>query len=228
MDLSTQAAEDYLKVIYELVLVDGRATTGAIAARLQVTPASATGMLQKLATTEPPLVSYRKRRGAVLTAAGERRALQTIRQHRLLESFLHQELGYGWDEVHEEAERLEHAISEPLAARIERLLGYPRRDPHGDPIPTRDLQLPDRTTATLATSEPGDKVVVRRVTDQEPAVLRRLAEMEIWPGIAVEVISSEPLRVSVEGQILALSPELAGQIYVATRENGEQQNDTDG
>lgn len=227
MDLTTQAAEDYLKVIYELVMSDGRATTGAIAARLKVTPASATGMVQKLAVSEPPLVHYRKRWGAVLTPAGERRALQTIRQHRLLEAFLHQELGYSWDEVHDEAERLEHAISESFAARIEHFLDYPRRDPHGDPIPTRDLQLPARTTTTLAAIAPGETVVVQRVTDQEPDVLRELADMQVRPGIALEVVDREPLRISVEGQAHSLSPELAAHIHVAVRDTSQPKEESD-
>lgn len=214
MDLSTQATDDYLKVIYELVEAHGRATTGAIAERLAVAPASATGMVQKLAATEPPLVEYRKRWGAVLTPAGERQALRTIRQHRLLETFLHEALGYSWDEVHEEAERLEHAISEVLVARIDRLLDYPLHDPHGDPIPTPDLKMATPATKTLAEIEPGERVVVGRVSDQEATVLRKLAEMQIRPGISIQVIDDSPLQILVEEQPLSLSSELARQIYV--------------
>lgn len=214
MDLSTQATDDYLKVIYELVEAHGRATTGAIAERLAVAPASATGMVQKLAATEPPLVEYRKRWGAVLTPAGERQALRTIRQHRLLETFLHEALGYSWDEVHEEAERLEHAISEVLVARIDQLLDYPLHDPHGDPIPTPDLKMATPATKTLAEIEPGERVVVGRVSDQEATVLRKLAEMQIRPGISIQVIDDSPLQILVEEQPLSLSSELARQIYV--------------
>jgi len=215
MDLSTQATDDYLKVIYELVEAHGRATTGAIAERLAVAPASATGMVQKLAASEPPLVEYRKRWGAVLTPAGERRALRTIRQHRLLETFLHEALGYSWDEVHEEAERLEHAISEVLVTRIDRLLDYPLHDPHGDPIPTPDLEIATPATKTLAEIDPGERVVVGRVSDQEATVLRELAEMQIRPGISIRVIDDNPLQILVQGQTLPLSRELARQIYVA-------------
>lgn len=215
MDLSTQATDDYLKVIYELVEAHGRATTGAIAERLEVAPASATGMVQKLAAAEPPLVEYRKRWGTVLTPAGERQALRTIRQHRLLETFLHEALGYDWDEVHEEAERLEHAISEVLVARIDRLLDYPLHDPHGDPIPTSDLEMATPATKTLAEIDPGERVVVRRVSDQEAVVLRKLAEMQIRPGVLIQVIDDNPLQLLVEENSFSLSGELARQIYVA-------------
>lgn len=218
MDLNTQAVEDYLKVIYELVVDHGRATTGAIAERLAVTPASATGMVQKLAAAKPPLVHYRKRWGARLTPAGERQALQIIRQHRLLETYLHDVLGYSWDEVHEEAERLEHAITETFVARIEEVLDYPGQDPHGDPIPTRDLTLTAPATMPLSEVEAGATVVVRRVNDREPAVLRKLAALEIRPGVRLCVSGDNPLRIVVEGETLSLSGDLAGQIQVTEGE----------
>src|SRR5690606_1668034 len=140
--LATQATEDYVKAIYELCRSEERATTGRIADMLEVTPASVTGMLKKLSSQEPPLVQYRPHQGVWLTAEGERLALEMIRQHRLLECFLHEALGYSWDEVHDEAERLEHAVSEALTERIAQWLEHPAFDPHGDPIPTRDLELP--------------------------------------------------------------------------------------
>ena len=215
MDLTTQATDDYLKVIYELVASQGRATTGAIAERLAVAPASATGMVQKLASAEPPLVRYRKRWGAVLTPAGEQQALQTIRQHRLLETFLHEALGYEWDEVHEEAERLEHAISAALEARIDQILDYPAHDPHGDPIPTRELEVAARVTLPLAEVAPGQAVTVCRVGDQEPAVLRKLAEMKLRPGVQIEVEDGCPLQITVAGESFSLPAEMGDQIFVS-------------
>lgn len=217
MDLTTQATDDYLKVIYELVATHDRATNGAIAERLEVAPASATGMVQKLASMEPPLVRYRKRWGAVLTPAGEQQALQTIRHHRLLETFLHEALGYGWDEVHEEAERLEHAMSEALEARIDRLLDYPAHDPHGDPIPTRELELVAPATIPLTEVGPGQTVTVRRVCDQEPTVLRELAEMQIRPGVRIQVHGGRPFQITVaeNKNAFPLHLQIADQIYVS-------------
>ena len=139
----SQAIEDYLKAIYEIASTDGRATTQRIAAHLRVTPASVTGMIKKLAATDPPLVDYRKHRGVVLTGAGERVALEILRHHKLIELFLHQLLGYDLANVHAEADRLEHVISEEFEERISIALGDPERGPHGDPIPARDVEAPE-------------------------------------------------------------------------------------
>jgi Mn-dependent DtxR family transcriptional regulator len=133
----THSVQDYLKQIYELTEGGENASTTALAARLKVTPASVTGMVQKLSSAVPPLVEYQKHQGVTLTSDGTRAALEVIRHHRLLETWLVQTLGYAWDEVHEEAERLEHAISEDLERRIAAALGNPLRDPHGEPIPLR-------------------------------------------------------------------------------------------
>lgn len=226
-ELATQATEDYLKTIFELCQEQGRASTGAIAQVLGVTPASVTGMLQKLARNEPPLLRYRKHQGAVLTDEGERLALQTIRRHRLLERYLHDALGYSWDEVHEEAERLEHAISARLGRRIAEWLDDPRHDPHGDPIPTSELRLPEVTTVTLDSLQPGQQATVARVSDRDPRLLRYLADLGLVPGSRMTVQepppfsdnvclllegSPEPVRVSsvVARQIWVASPELDG------------------
>ena len=140
--------EDYLKAIYELTQEQDRASTNEIAEQMGVTPASATGMMQRLATADPPLVDYQKHRGVALTEQGKRNALEVIRHHRLLETFLQEKLGYTWDEVHADADRLEHVISEELEERISQTLGDPAYDPHGEPIPTP--RFPDARTGRVA------------------------------------------------------------------------------
>ena len=147
----SQATGDYLKTIYELTREHGRASTNQIAESLQVTPASVTGMIKKLASADPPLVDYQKHQGVLLTEEGKKAALEIVRHHRLLEMFLHEKLGYEWDEVDAEADRLEHFISEEFEERIAQSLGNPQFDPHGDPIPTRDLYLVETTRCFCAT-----------------------------------------------------------------------------
>lgn len=184
----THAIEDYIKTIHELSEVDGRATTNRIAERLAVTPASVTGMVKRLAATRPPLVAYSKHRGAVLTEEGERVALEIIRHHRLLELYLVQVLGYEWDAVHEEADRLEHVISEEFEERIARALGDPERDPHGDPIPDRQLHLSEDAGVPLDLIQSGEPAVVERVLDTAPETLQRLAEAGLVPGAQVTLV----------------------------------------
>lgn len=145
-DRLSQAAEDYMKTIYDITRTRPRALTNEIAERMGVTPASATGMVQKLAGAQPRLVDYRKHRGVALTPEGERAALEVIRHHRLLETYLREKLGYTPDEVHDEADRLEHVISEDLEERIARALDDPTVDPHGEPIPDRGLRMPNAPT----------------------------------------------------------------------------------
>jgi DtxR family transcriptional regulator, Mn-dependent transcriptional regulator len=137
MTTETTSIQDYLKTIYDLTQGDAPASTTALAARLGIAPASVTGMMKKLAAANPPLVHYRKHQGVTLTETGEQAALRVIRRHRLLETYLVTTLGYSWDTVHEEACRLEHVISEEFESKIAALLGNPKRDPHGDPIPGR-------------------------------------------------------------------------------------------
>jgi DtxR family transcriptional regulator, Mn-dependent transcriptional regulator len=220
----THVIEDYLKAIYDLTVDSERASTNQIAERMGVTPASVTNMLQKLAATQPPLVEYRKHRGAKLTIAGEQVALEIIRHHRLLEMFLAQTLGYRWDEVHEEADRLEHVISEAMEERIALSLGDPRHDPHGDPIPTRDLHLPESSAMTLSQLRPGRSAEVQRVRDADPELLRYLSEMGIIPEARLEVLDYSPfdgnLRLRIEGRndavVLGLS--VTSQVYVEVEE----------
>lgn len=181
----TQAIQDYLKTIYVLNENGRAASTNELAARLHVAPASVTGMLQKLASGEPPLVRYQKHQGATLTPEGEKAALEVIRHHRLLEAYLVHALGYAWDEVHEEACRLEHVISDHFETRIAAALGNPTRDPHGAPIPSASLVMPIEHSCPLAALRPGETAVIQRVADSDPALLRHLGEIGLVPGARV-------------------------------------------
>jgi DtxR family Mn-dependent transcriptional regulator len=178
----THAIEDYLKAIYKLSAAGERATTTDLANLLNVTPASVTGMVQK-PSDDPSWVDYQKHRGVSLTPAGKRAALEIIRHHRLIEMFLHEILGYPWDEVHDEAERLEHVISENLEERIARVLGDPTHDPHGDPIPTRDLIIPPACVTRLSDLRPDQHAVVVRVHDSDPEFLRHLGGLGLKPDL---------------------------------------------
>jgi DtxR family Mn-dependent transcriptional regulator len=220
----TRVIEDYLKTIHELTRTNERATTNQIAERMGVTPASVTNMIQKLAAADPPLLDYQKHRGVQLTAQGERVALEIIRHHRLLEMFLHQILGYSWDEVHEEADRLEHVISEEMEERIAISLGNPQHDPHGDPIPTRDLQMPKSSEITLNQLRPSQKGLVKRVSDSDPDLLRYLSKMGIQPAAQLTILDYSPfennLEVLVAGEAkpVVLGPRITSQIFVEISE----------
>ena len=183
----TQSIQDYLKHIYELNENGGSASTNDIAARLNIAPASVTGMLQKLASSNPPLVVYKKHQGVTLTKSGEKAALEVIRHHRLLESFLVTTLGYSWDEVHSEADKLEHVISEDFEERMARALGNPTRDPHGELIPTADLVMPADESRPLASLRTDETATVKRVADDDPALLRHLREIGVIPEVKVTV-----------------------------------------
>jgi DtxR family Mn-dependent transcriptional regulator len=223
----TPTVEDYLKAIYEIQLEDpqGRAGTSALAERLGVRQASVTGMLQKLAGGGRALVEYERYQGARLTPAGERAALEVIRHHRLLEAYLNRTLGYGWDEVHQEADRLEHAISEELEERIAEFLGHPEIDPHGDPIPARDGSLKPREETRLVDMELGHPGRISRVANQDPALLRYLDELGLRLDAAVEVLDKAPFEGPVHVRLTgreaahALSRALAERIFV-TLETG--------
>ena len=218
-DPLTHSIQDYLKQIFELTEDGCPASTTDLAARLGVKPASVTGMVQKLASTEPPLVDYQKHQGVTLTPAGERAALEVLRHHRLLETWLVQSLGYSWDEVHEEACRLEHVISDDFEARMAAALGNPSRDPHGDPIPDADLVMPSDETLPLASLRPAQKAVLLRVNDEEPAFLRHLEELGLIPGAKLEITSfssfDNNLTVAVNGHPAAvLGPAITSKIFV--------------
>jgi DtxR family transcriptional regulator, Mn-dependent transcriptional regulator len=187
----SEAIEDYAKAIYALCRQgDGTATTNALAERLGVTPASASGMCKRLG--ELGLVDHVPYKGVELTADGERVALEVIRHHRLLELYLAESLDVPWDRVHAEAEVLEHVLSEELEALIAAKLGNPTRDPHGDPIPTPDLRVEERPTCALTELEVGRRATFVRVSDSDPEMLRYLAERGIAPGAALEVVDRQP------------------------------------
>jgi DtxR family Mn-dependent transcriptional regulator len=186
----TPAIEDYLKAIYTLQHQNGVVTTSLLGEQRGSKPGSVTGMIKKLA--EMNLVQHTPYQGVLLTSAGERIALEVIRHHRLLELYLVEALGYSWDEVHEEAEKLEHHISEKLEARIAARLGHPTFDPHGDPIPTLEGALPSSDDLRLADLGVAERARVLRVRDQSGERLRYLADLGLVPGAAVEVRASAP------------------------------------
>ena len=200
----SEAIQDYLKAIYELSTNGEPTSTNQIAERLKVAPASVTGMLKRLAGLEPPLVDYRKHHGVQLTPEGQQISLQILRKHRLLEQFLVKILGYTWDEIHDEAERLEHAVSFRFVDRLALLLDEPDFDPHGDPIPDRDLQLPEMKVVFLNEVQAGKRVVVRRVLNGNPALLRYLSDLGVQPGAELVVIAQVPfdrtVRIHVNGK----------------------------
>ncbi len=187
----SQAIEDYAKAIYALERRDSDpVSTNALAERLGVTPASASGMVKRLC--ELGLVEHQPYRGVSLTEDGRRLALEVIRHHRLLELYLVETLGVPWDRVHQEAEVLEHVLSEELEELIAVKLGDPTHDPHGDPIPTRELTIEEGTTETLQSLEPGACGTFVRVSDSNPEMLRFLAERGIAPGDRLEVLEKQP------------------------------------
>ncbi len=183
----TSSIQDYLKHIYELNEGGLAAGTTDLAARLNIAPASVTGMLQKLASSKPPLVIYKKHQGVRLTKAGLRAALEVIRHHRLLETWLAQTLGYSWDEVHEEACRLEHVISEDFERRIAAALGHPARDPHGELIPNADLSMPADKSTPLSALRPTQRAAIQRVDAADPNLLRHLESLGLIPGAEIAV-----------------------------------------
>ncbi len=190
-DSISAAVEDYAKAIYALqVEIAGPVANGDIAARLGVSPASATNMVKKLDGLG--LVEHVPYHGVQLTQAGRRVALEVLRHHRLLELYLAQSLGVPWDRVHDEAEVLEHHISEELEELIAAALGNPTHDPHGDPIPTRDLELVEESASTLDSLEPGDRGRFTRISDSDPEMLRYLAGLGIGPGDRFEIVSKHP------------------------------------
>lgn len=200
--VSTTALEDYAKAIYSLHDGTGKPVgTSALAERLGVSPGAVTLMLKKMEAGG--LVTRRPYHGVELTAEGERLALGVIRNHRLLESFLAEKLGMSWDKVHDEAEVLEHHISDELGERIASSLGRPGHDPHGDPIPDESLRMAPSDGVALTSVEPGAEVVVARVSDSDPEVLRLLADSGIRPGVTLELLGTDRLadglRVNVSG-----------------------------
>jgi len=212
----SESVDDYLKAILELSgPAAGPATSNRIAQRLGVSAPSVTGMLRKLSAGDPPSVAYQKHHGARLTIEGRRRALRIVRRHRLLELFLCEALGYSWDEVHEEAERLEHFISPKLEERIARKLGNPEFDPHGDRIPSKHGTLPKRKTVRLNEAPAGQTAVVSSVSDRDPEMLRYLERIGLVPNCRLTVLEHAPFEGPTmvlfhgEQQARGISPKLA-------------------
>jgi DtxR family transcriptional regulator, Mn-dependent transcriptional regulator len=212
----TAAVEDYAKAIYALESRSGDAvSTNALAERLDLTTGSVSTMLRRLA--ELDLIEHEPYRGVRLTDRGRRVALEVLRHHRLLERYLVEELGVPWDRVHQEAEVLEHVLSEDLEERIAAKLGHPTHDPHGDPIPSRDLVLEEADTRSLQELEPGDRGRFVRVSDSDPAMLRYLAERGIGPGDTLEVIDREPFGGPLTVRFASGDHLLGGQLAGAMR-----------
>ncbi len=215
----SHAVENYLKAIYELAEDSSKVSTSALTEKLGVKAPSVTGMLQKLAESE--LVNYERHQGVTLTRAGREIALEVIRHHRLIELYLSRALGYDWDQVDAEAEKLEHVISEEFEDRIAAFLGEPTHDPHGDPIPSKDGSVTDYSRTPLTGVDAGQTTRVARVSDDDPALLRYLAELGMVPGAMVTVTSrapfSGPMHVRVGGAdeaSHALGREVTDQVFV--------------
>ncbi len=188
----SESMQNYLKAIYRLQEGDGTVATTDLADAMGVTAASATGMIKKLAALK--LVRHHPYQGVVLSQAGRQVALEVVRHHRLVELYLAQALGYGWDQVHEEAERLEHAISEEFEERIFEALGRPTRDPHGEPIPAKDGTIAASESCRLSDLEPGSKGIIREVNDGSAEMLRYLGERKLVPDAPVEVTEKAPFN----------------------------------
>ena len=188
--MNSQAVEDYLKAIYKLQSSQSMVVTSALADHLGVNPASATGMIKKLADSN--LVSYERYQGVKLTPPGEKIALEVIRHHRLIELYLAEALNVPWDQVHDEAEKWEHILSEDLEDRIDKILGYPTTDPHGAPIPSRDGNIEQRDTNLLSELTQGDNAIIVEVSDDDTDMLRYLGKLQLYPQTNIQIISISP------------------------------------
>jgi DtxR family transcriptional regulator, Mn-dependent transcriptional regulator len=214
--MHTQAIEDYLKAIYELQETKASVSTSALAAKLEVTPASVTGMLKKLSSLN--LVVYQPYRGVNLTEVGEKAAVEIVRHHRLIELFLAEALGVPWDMVHEEAHKIEHVLSEYLEEQMDAALGYPTVDPHGAPIPNRDGMIKPRDSMPLGELKPGETALVVEVNDHSPAFLRQVAEIGIFPQEPITVLDRDPMSgtmiIRVENTEQVIGCEVYNNVFV--------------
>lgn len=214
----TISIQDYLKNIYELTENGETASTNALARKLNISAPSVTGMVQKLASAKPALVEYHKHQGVTLTKEGRKAALEVIRHHRLLEAWLVQTLGYSWDEVHEEAERLEHVISEDFERRIATAMGHPVRDPHGELIPTEDLKMPLDDSTSLSSLRPNQTAIIQRVKASETKLLRYLEGLGLVPGTQIEIKEYSPfdqnLTIKVGRRSFVLGLNITSKIFV--------------
>lgn len=213
----SQSVEDYLKAIYILQSEGESATTTNIAKALDVSSASVTNMLKRLAKMN--LLDHKSYKGATLTSAGNKIALEVLRHHRLLELYLKEIMGYSWDEVHDEAENLEHHISEQFEDRIAELLNHPTHDPHGDPIPTKDGVMPKMAQLSISEAEENVSYIIGRVKDQDPELLRYLEKIGVIPGVKIEVLEKTPFNGPVkvkleEGNEQVLGQAVASEVYL--------------
>ncbi|HJU89442.1 MAG TPA: metal-dependent transcriptional regulator [Gemmatimonadaceae bacterium] len=212
----TAPVEDYLKAIYEIERAGGAAGTNEIAQRLSIAPASVSGMVKRLA--DQGLLDHERYRGVRLTDEGRRVALRTIRRHRVIEAYLLKALGYPWDRVHDEAERLEHAASDELIDRMASAIGEPTTDPHGAPIPTREGTIDERRYVSLAELEPARGGTVVQVSDDDGSRLRYLAELGLVPGARVTIVERTPfggpIKLHVAGVERLVGPTLAEVVMV--------------
>jgi DtxR family Mn-dependent transcriptional regulator len=221
-DLLTRSAEDYLKAIYRLSLQGRPAGTNELAQILDLAPASVSGMVRRLA--DQGLVEHAPYRGVMLTPEGRRVAIRMVRRHRIIEAYLVAQLGYSWDTVHDEAERLEHAVSDTLIERMARVLGNPRVDPHGDPIPESDGTIAELVYTPLSEIEVGEEAEIRRVDTSQPEKLRYIGASGLTPGTRVRVTAREPfqgpitLRLGDREQVIG--HELAGELLCSRVESG--------
>lgn len=224
----TGPVEDYLKAIYELASRDGVAATSDVANALGVAPASVTGMIRRLAAQG--LLDYVKYRGVHLTPDGRRAALSTIRRHRILETYLTRVLGYPWDRVHDEAERLEHAASDELIECMSAAMGHPTADPHGAPIPTASGDVDERLLQTLGDVPVGVRAQMVRVSDKNPELLRYLADISLQPGAEVTVMERAPFDGPITLQLgkgqAVVGATLAAQVLVEVAPVAVTSNET--
>lgn len=181
------AEEDYIKLIYKLRGDHQRVTLRMVAEKLEISAPAVTKMVRKL--QEKELVHFDRREGVRLTVSGKAAALEVIRSHRLIELFLHKYLGYSWDEVHDEAEHLEHVVSDRFKERIFKLMDNPTHDPHGDPIPDVNLNVAKTSEISMADADPGYHGVISRVSDEDAEVLKQLAKLDMYPGSPLELVS---------------------------------------
>ncbi len=213
----SQAVEDYLKTIFTLESEGDKATTTKIADALDVSSASATNMVKRL--SKMGLVDYESYKGASLTKSGRKIALEIVRHHRLLELYLLEVMGYSWDQVHEEAEKLEHHISERFEDKIANLLDDPTHDPHGDPIPTKDGLMPEMDAEPLIEAEMNQQYIVSRVKDQDPELLRYLEKIGLLPGVKITIKEKAPfegpITLLIEDTEQAIGNGVARNIFVA-------------
>lgn len=217
----SQTVEDYIKVIYRYQVEDGKETvsTKDISEALDISAASVTSMIKRIA--KMGLAEYKSHQGVKLTDAGKKVALEIVRHHRLLELYLSEIMGYSWDEVHDEAEHLEHHISEQFEDTISEMLGHPQYDPHGDPIPTKNGELPPLDSDLLTEVSAEQDYIIKRITDQSPELLRYLGELGLKPNAEIKLLSQAPFKgpvsLTLNEEKVIIGYEVASHIHVVKK-----------